>query len=322
MTFPTKEEGIALLVTTVSFFVCPKIFCLILTVELRGGGLMAAGGDIRAHKGNIFRPFLPPAVLRNNLWRGEEPHTRPAEKRPFLLPQDTAEMLCHPQVDTWILPVTFTFLSRNFAFFFPLPEITVCFLPGQAVAVVPCCFWAAQAPVFLPVHCYKLCDPTDYLGTTWGPPGDHLGSGCAGFPPSPFVSLGQIPLWALGVSCLCQLCEICPRHQAKGWRQGAAWHSHTPSMGWRHSSARFCGLFNACYVFRVREYFVLGHREPSMGKSHPRDPSALSSLHGRIPTFSCTAQGWQMLPLTCRWAHRPAGKGWGVKLEGEDFMWS
>lgn len=132
-----------------SLFVCPKIFYLILTVGLRGGSLMAAGESLfLAHKGNIFRPFLPPAVLRNKPWRGEEPHTRPAETRPFLLPQDTAEMLCHPQVDTCILPVTFTFLSRNFALSFPLPEITVCFPCGQAVAVVPCCLWCSPGPCF------------------------------------------------------------------------------------------------------------------------------------------------------------------------------
>lgn len=118
---------------------------------------MAAGESLfLVHKGNIFRPFLPPAVLRNKPWRGEEPHTRPAEKKPFLLPQDTAEMLCHPQVDTCVLPVTFTFLGRNFALSFPLPEITACFPSGQAVAVVPCCLWAAQVPVFLPVHCSEL----------------------------------------------------------------------------------------------------------------------------------------------------------------------
>lgn len=177
------------------------------------------------HKGSIFRPFLPPAVLKNTPWRGGEQHTRPAEKRPFLLPQDTAEMLCHPQVDTCISPVTFTFLSRNFALFFPLPEITACFPSGQAMAAVPCCLWAAQVPVLLPVIPPSSVIPP----TTW----DHLGSVCAGFPPSPRASLGQIPLWALGFCSLCQQCESCPRTRTlpKEWG-GSEWHCHPSCMGW------------------------------------------------------------------------------------------
>lgn len=140
------------------------------------------------HKGNVFRPFLPPAILRNRPCRGEEPHTRHAEERPFLLPQDTAEMLCHPQVDTCILPVTFTFLSRNFASFFPLPEITACFPSGQAMPVVPCCLWAAPVPVLLPVQGSELCDPT------WAVAG-------LDFLPHPVPPLGRSPAEPRGFPC-------------------------------------------------------------------------------------------------------------------------
>lgn len=258
------------------------------------------------HKGNIFRPFLPPAVLKNTPWRGEELHTRPAEKRPFLLPQDTAEMLCHPQVDTCILPVTFTFLSRNFALFFPLPEITVCFPFGQAMAEVPCCLWAAQVPVLLPVIPLSSVIPP----TTWGPPGDHLGSVSAGFPPSPCASRGQIPLWALAFCSLCQQCDSCPRTRTlpKEWG-GSEWHCHPSSTGWDISLPGFVALSVPAEHSGWSSILCCAQRHP-WSEPHERCHALLSSWEH--PNLQL--QSLALINASLHLQTKVGGWGWMMKI--------
>lgn len=61
---------------------------------------------------------------------------------------------------------------------------------------------------------------------------DLLGSGLAGFPPSPCASLVQLPNWAQGLSSLIPACLLhCPRHPAKGARrQYSLMYSHIHRM--------------------------------------------------------------------------------------------
>lgn len=105
--FPPKEEGVILLQWALT------LWDSWVRWELGSHGSWWVTFSCRT------RGILSPRFLSDpfyQLWssetsHGESKHTQGAgEKRQFLLPEETAEMLCHPQVDTWVLSVTFTFL--------------------------------------------------------------------------------------------------------------------------------------------------------------------------------------------------------------------
>lgn len=124
------------------------------------------------------RPILPTAFLRNSQGEGNRYTQGPGGQRQLLLPEDTAETLCHPQVDTLVISVAFTPVTSLTLSFFSLLPHKVHFPPD--LPCQPC----LAACVLLRPWLSQFAQGAVLPVRGW----DHRGRGCVGFPPSPCTS--------------------------------------------------------------------------------------------------------------------------------------
>lgn len=155
------------------------------------------------------RPILPAAFLRNRPGEGNRYTQGPGEQRQLLLPEDTAETLCHPQVDTLVISVAFTPVTSLTLSFFSLLPHKVHFPPD--LPCQPCLAACVLLRPWLSV-CSGCSAPSEGLG----PPGQRL----CGISPltlyiNPCNSLTDPTGFCCQPSCVPQKAHFllhCPRH--------------------------------------------------------------------------------------------------------------